>query len=314
MSELSHQHSSNKDPLAAAYGEAANEHNQIAQKHEDGAESYRKKGQRFRAVRECLKARLQRRNAEADCARAGRSSDEYNIPNSQEPKGVDLAALLGATIAVLVTLTFGPGAWGPLSTIIGSLLLVVLLTFFWRRRISAMQRRVSPEKLRVWESFLVGLALSAVIGLVGAITSAEAIQNLVFGDHANRFECRSVAVAQATMAVRDLNVNRTGNGLLRDLINERLNPGNQQSGVTKQTNAAVRFAFHDEYESAIGNCLAVETADSLWPIGLSCAALTLLWWNWNLIPLLIRRFPADLKQLSHRGGCPLVCKYLTAKR
>jgi len=59
------------------------------------------------------------------------SSDRSDRPG---PLGADLVALLGATIAVLLTITGSPGAWGPQSTIIGLLLLIVLLAFFWGRR------------------------------------------------------------------------------------------------------------------------------------------------------------------------------------
>jgi hypothetical protein len=232
---------------------------------------------------------------------------------------VDLAALLGATIAVLLTLTFGSGAWGPLSTIIGSLLLVVLFAFFWRRRISAEQRRSSAGKFRVRESFFVGLALSAVVGLVGAITSAEAFQKAQFSDNGNRFECRSVAVAQATMAVRDVNDIRARKNLLQELIDETLNPGQQPSKAAKSTDAntrtadaAVRYAFHHEYESVLGDCLANETLNSLWWIGISCAVLTFVWWSWNLIPIPRKKFATALNKRCHTN-CDIAEHLLTVK-
>src|SRR5215470_8908664 len=93
----------------AAYRYAAGSHRQAAEIYENAAQLY----------------------AEGGRPDAMRLVEDDSRPG---PHGADLAALLGATIAVLLTLTGNPGAWGPLATIIGLLLLVVLLAFFWRRR------------------------------------------------------------------------------------------------------------------------------------------------------------------------------------
>ena len=315
MTETSHKHRPDQRWFAEAYRIASTEHDRSAQRHEKTAE-----GQPDIAERERQIARDERRNAAVDRRRVERySSSEPATANSQEPKGVDLAALIGATVAVLLTLAFGAGAWGPLSTIIGSLLLIVLFAFFRRRRISAEQRKSSAEKLRVWESVFVGLALSAVVGLLVAITSAEAIQKWFFSDHGNRFECRSVAVAQATTAVRDLNDTHARKNLLRQLIEETLQPGSRLPKVTEPTDpatktadAAVKFAFHHEYDAVLGDCLANETLNSLWWIGISSALLTLVWWGWNLIPILRKRFTTALNERSHKS-CDVVGHLLTIK-
>jgi hypothetical protein len=144
--------------------------------------------------------------------------------------GADLAALLGATVTVLLTLAFNPGAWGPIATIVGLLLFVMLLAFYWPRRprsnqkwswhgrLAKLKSVAYPETRRKllkrenvetvfawkkWEPFCVGFALSTVMGFVIAIAAAQTIQSVWFGDDSPSL-CRSVAVAQATTAVRDL--------------------------------------------------------------------------------------------------------------
>jgi hypothetical protein len=228
--------------------------------------------------------------------------------------GADLAALLGATVAVLLTITFNPGAWGPIATIVGLLLVVMLLAFFWdrrppakdwswSRRLAKIKLLANPEEWRKllilktwskffawqrWESFFVGFALSAVMGFVVAIASAQTIQSIWFGDNAPS-ECRSVAVAQATMAVRDFNdisVTKSNNrnsikSPLQTLIDNTLQNGDQPlNGVPYVPDIALQYAFYNQYDAAVGNCLAGETFDSLWWAGVSAFVLTLAWWYW----------------------------------
>ena len=139
----------------------------------------------------------------------GGNSEGWDKPGLH---GADLAALLGATIAVLVTITSGPGAWGPLATITGLLLLVALLAFFWRRRPRRVKQARSADQRGKWSSFFawekweplfVGFALSVVIGCVVAITFAQIFQPLWSPDK-DQSECRSFAIAAATTTVRDL--------------------------------------------------------------------------------------------------------------
>jgi hypothetical protein len=187
--------------------------------------------------------------------------------------GADLAALLGATVTVLLTMTNTPGAWGVISTIIGLLLLAVLLTFFWRRR--------PPYAGKKWESFFIGLALAAVMGFVVAIASAQAIQTLWFSDNGTRPHCRSVAVSQATTAVRDLSDISNNTGTLQRLVDDTL-----QHGVPPMfryrtaAEGALKYHFYDEYYGAVDDCLAGETFESLWWIAVPSFLLTLVWWNW----------------------------------
>ena len=167
----------------------------------------------------------------------GSSPDEFkrpaklgSSPDESKTHGADLAALIGATIAVLFTVTNTPGAWGVQSTIIGFLLLAVLLAFFWGRRPwpktdkSSAEQAENPEKAEQaenpekakqrenrerLESFLIGCALSVVVACVAAIASAQIVQNLWFSDNYSKsdsgFECRSIAVEQAVAAVQDVN-------------------------------------------------------------------------------------------------------------
>ena len=216
---------------------------------------------------------------------SGQQGMAYSVPQPHETHGADLAALLGATIAALLTQTGTPGAWGPLSTITGVLLLVILLVFFSQRRLTA-EEFVNPDdrsKRRV--SFFLGLALSAVIGLVGVIASAQVIQSIWFGDTSSHFDCRSAAVAQATVAVRDLTgINATAITdspiSLPSLVDTTLNKGLQD--INNNGNPALQYAFYQEYEATIGNCLAGDTfQDALLWAGVPFFFMTLLWWNWN---------------------------------
>jgi hypothetical protein len=158
--------------------------------------------------------------------RPGTRGDEVERPGTH---GADLAALIGATIAVLFTVTNTPGAWGAQSTIIGFLLLAVLLAFFRGRRpdpkrctSSAGQPESSePDQRTKWKSFLtnwksfftgksldlflIGCALSVVVACVAAIASAQTIQVLLFSNNDSDLECRSFAVEQAVTAVHDIN-------------------------------------------------------------------------------------------------------------
>jgi MYXO-CTERM domain-containing protein len=226
----------------------------------------------------------------------GSSPDETKRP---ETHGADLAALIGATIAVLFTVTNTPGAWGVQSTIIGLLLLAVLLAFFRGRRPSAEQRKSSVgqpgERL---ESFLIGCALSVVVASVAAIAGAQVVQVLWFSNNDSGLECRSVAVEQAVTAVHDLN-DRLPNVKsdkppsdkrdknLQHLVDDTLQNGHPSgpftaTGSTEEAQA-LKITFYDEYDDALGNCLAGYTTNSLWWIAVPSFVVTLAWWNWNYI-------------------------------
>lgn len=209
----------------------------------------------------------------------GSNSDESDRP---ETHGTDLAALIGAAIAVLFTVTNSPGAWSPQSTIIGLLLLVVLLAFFSRRRPQAGQRG-SSEK---WESIFIGFTLSVVVGCVAAIASAQAIQVIWFSNNDSSFECRTVAVEQAAAAVHDLSENLPKAKILPWLVNNTLKNGHPSGPFTPSGNKeeqALKIAFYDEYDNDVGGCLAGYTTNSLWWIAVPSFVLTLAWWNWNYI-------------------------------
>ena len=244
--------------------------------------------------------------------------------DSRDTHGPDLAALLGAAIVVLLTLTFGQGAWGPISTIVGLLLLFMLFGYFWGQRqkddsravdwaalvgaaiVVGLTLSISPGALvRVlvglfvgllvlltwwvyglaqsgeFKSILVGAAFSVVVGLVGSIAAAQAVQARWFGDDANDPTCRSVAVAQATTAVGDLRGVGASPGTLSRLVGHVLMTGAPEPPVEKvgDTNAAMRNAFYDEYRTAIGDCLAGNTFEQLWWIGVPFFLLTFAWWN-----------------------------------
>ena len=136
------EHEQDQRSLAAAYHDAAVAHDQAARMHDKIADHYDTHRKPARAMQERRMAAQERRSAVADrkwiatltaelSGDLGSSSDKSDRPG---PYGADLAALLGVTIAVLLTITGSPGAWGPQSTIIGLLLLIVLLAFFWGRR------------------------------------------------------------------------------------------------------------------------------------------------------------------------------------
>lgn len=228
---------------------------------------------------------------------AGAMEDDIGSNPDQSDKpvrhGADLAALIGATIAVVFTVTNTPGAWGPISTIIGALLLVVLLAFFWQRRPKVKKRSSSTEQRRErWEEFFIGLALSIVVGYVAAIASAQAIQSIWFTDNGNRFECRSLAVEQAVTAVRDLtDIYPDTKPLLQQLVGDTLQNGHSPRPFTVYGSTAaqaLKIDFYDEYNGAIGDCLAGYTFNSLWWVGIPASLLTFAWWYWDYI----KTFPA----------------------
>jgi hypothetical protein len=237
----------------------------------------------------------------------GSGTDKVEPP---ETHGADLAALIGATIAVLFTVTNTPGAWGVQSTIIGFLLLAVLLAFFWGRRpwpkkdtSSAEQpenrekpkQRKNRERL---ESLLIGCALSVVVACVAAIASAQIVQNLWFGDKYSNsdsgFECRSIAVEQAVAAVQDLNAKLPKATIspppkedtLQYLVDHTLEHGHPSGRVMVYGNTeglALQVDFYDAYEDALGNCLSGYATNSLWWVVVPSFALTLIWWYWRFI-------------------------------
>jgi Flp pilus assembly protein TadB len=314
MSEAGREHQQNQPGLAAVYHYAATLYDQAAQMYEELAKYYDQHDQAARAEHERRMAAHERPSTGADRERAPRiggvpkaqgdqhatlppkiGDDTGNSPgkssrlNSLESYRADLAALLGATITVVLTLTFSPGAWGPLSTIIGSLLLVILLAFFWGRRPLA-------EQSKQWEFISIGLSLSVVIGLIGAITLAQAIQWRWFRDDTGRTDCRSVAVAQATAAVHDLSHDLsntyTSAGTLQRLVNDALRHGSTERPDAIDT--PLSHTFYNAYGEAVGDCRAGDTFEKLWWIGIPSGLLTLAWWNWEYI----KRFPKQLGQIN----------------
>ena len=210
----------------------------------------------------------------------GSNPDETKRP---ETHGADLAALIGATIAVLFTLINTPGAWDVQSTIVGWLLLAVLLAFFGGRR-------PSPKQHTSLESFLIGCALSVVVAGVAAIASAQIIQNLWFSDNFSNndsgLDCRSVAVEQAVTAVHDLSDKLPNVNILQDLVEGTLQQGRPSEAVTGDEPTEVRalkLAFYDKYDDALGNCLSGYVTNRLWWVAVPSFVLTLIWWYWGYI-------------------------------
>jgi hypothetical protein len=211
---------------------------------------------------------------------AGTSGLPLDSATDKERQGhTDVAALLGAGLTILLTLTFTPGAWGFISTIVGSLLLCLLAAFFWRHPLTA-----SPKP----ESFLVVIALATLIGTAGAITAAWPYQDHYVTD---TLDCRAVGVAQATSTVHDLSdTGITGDGIfatraqLRSIIQQQMDTAWPISDGT-----ALGDAFAHAYTDASGDCLANYTTERLWVIGVPLFGLTLIWW-------LVRFFRAALRR------------------
>lgn len=226
----------------------------------------------------------------------GSSPDEFKRP---ETHGADLAALIGTTIAVLFTLINTPGAWDVQSTIVGLLLLAVLLAFFRGRRPSPKQHTIWAEQPSNWksfftgeslESFLIGCALSVVVAGVAAIASAQIIQNLWFGNNYSNndkgLDCRSVAVEQAVTAVHDLSDKLPNVNILQDLVEGTLQQGRPSEAVTGHEPTevqALKLAFYDKYDDALGNCLSGYVTNRLWWVAIPSFVLTLIWWYWRYI-------------------------------
>jgi hypothetical protein len=146
-----HEHEQDQHSLAAAYSDAAVAHDQAARMHEKIADHYDKHGKPARATRERRKATQELQSATADrkwvaTLTAGlsdgldRSSDKSDRPG---PHGADLTALLGATIAILLTLTFGPGAWD-LSQRLSA---CCSWSYCWSSSGAAAQRQTGAKKL-----------------------------------------------------------------------------------------------------------------------------------------------------------------------
>jgi len=231
---------------------------------------------------------------------------------------VDLAALLGAVVVVLLTITFEPGAWGPLSTIIGFWVLCMLFGFFWRQRPPGRSHVVDwavlgaaavvlaltllkapgalvrflivifvglwvlfmllafPQRRREPGSIFVGFVLSVVVGLIGAITVAQVVQWRWFRD-TSYSHCRPVAVAKATMAVADLSDIDASASNLHLLANDVVIYGSTARPFVEDT--TLSDAFYNAYDEAVDDCLAGDTFESLWWIGVPFFLLTLIWWN-----------------------------------
>lgn len=262
--------------------------------------------------------------------------DRGDMAKSRGEGDVDLAALLGAAIVVLLTLTLAPGPWGPISTIVGLLVLCMLFAFFWGQHPKSQSRPVNvaalvgavivvtltlafppgvlvrtlivlatvlsalviflwrqrdpltePKELEL-KSLFVAVALCIVVGLVAALTLAQAVQWLRFGDSSDHLSCRDAAVAEATMAVRDLSetMSATGgaNGTgasptpLPTLVQNTLADGTKYLENINEKDS-LGSAFQHAYEDAIGGCLAGEAFESLWWVGVPLAVLTLVWWE-----------------------------------
>jgi MYXO-CTERM domain-containing protein len=221
------------------------------------------------------------------------SSEGWDKPGLH---GADLAALLGATVTVLLTITSGPGAWGSLATITGWLLLVALLAFFWRRRPGTVEQASPADQRGKWSSFFawekweplfVGFALSVVIGCVVAIASAQAVQPHWSPDK-DQSECRSVAVAAATTTVHDLSdikvSNNQSNKLAVQLNKLVVYTWKNGHKANKPTNIdpLISYSFYHQYDATIGDCLAGDTFNKLWWIALPAFLLALIWWYWNV--------------------------------
>lgn len=220
--------------------------------------------------------------------------------------GADLAALLGATIAAVLTLTGQSGAWGAQSTIIGFLLLIVLLAFFWKRRPYAVEptspagqrerpveesgKPVEEIPWEKWEPRFVGFALSVVIGGVVALAFAQAFQ-LLWSPDKGQSECRSVAVAAATKAVRDLSDIDGDMSALQKLINYTWENGHVTGQPTNVNDPVLSYAFYNQYDATVGDCLAGDTFNNLWRIAVPAFLLALVWWYYYVLNGITRKEP-----------------------
>jgi hypothetical protein len=124
-------------------------------------------------------------------------------PSPDGDSRADQAALLGASLAVVLTQFFGAGSWGWWSTGIGLTLLLVVLGYF---RISTDPRL---GRLR-WFVRLLGFA--AVIGLCSTVALAYGVQTLQSGwtapgtsGRSVRAFCENLGVGAAAKAVDEAN-------------------------------------------------------------------------------------------------------------
>lgn len=165
--------------------------------------------------------------------------------------------------------------------------------FLWRERHPPAghekPKRDSPSPNKGLNSIFGALALSIVVGLLAALTLAQAVQWRWFEDDFHHLGCRDVAVAQATMAVRDLSATMprtdgaSGTGAsstpLSTLVQKTLVGGTKYLDRNISENDSLGGAFQNAYEDAIGGCLAGEAFETLWWVGVPLAVLTLFWWR-----------------------------------
>jgi hypothetical protein len=193
--------------------------------------------------------------------------DSRTEADERERGHADLAALLGAVVVIILTLTLQPGAWGFISTVAGTVVLCVLIAFFARQPSSVGRTGAK------WESVLIAVVFAAMVGIAGAVTGAWPLQDHFFADSQY---CRAVGVNAATSAVRDL----TATGLddatpdrLHKLVKNQLN-----SPTPLDDGSTLGDAFYRAYTSSFGDCQSDYVTDRLWWIALPLFGATLIWW------------------------------------
>jgi hypothetical protein len=189
--------------------------------------------------------------------KAGAAAAEHT--NSADPDRdarADQAALLGASLAVVLTQFFGPGSWGWWSTGIGLTLLLIVLGYVrisrdpqlgWRRRIGRL------------------LGFAAVIGLCSTVAFAYALQTAqddsknVPGTNGRSVKdfCTSLGVAASSKAVDEADKKLPNNEEL-----SRINT-TEDEVLTDARRAAHKQAYHD--------CLGQYGSTHLELVGLSLA-------------------------------------------
>jgi hypothetical protein len=198
---------------------------------------------------------------------------------SQDTDGADRrtdqAALMGAALAAIITITLGPGAWDRFSTVVGITLLSVLAGYY--RPVTKL------GELRAANATTKALALGAVAGLCTCIAIAQYVQDYRLSDWEEE-ECKDIANAAAYREANEVAAS------------------NRQPAYTSTT-ADVDLLRRVNYDDTYGNCLGGATTARLpwiwFRVSFAIAAIYLAaYWS--------RRFPPEPPEATPIGMLPRV--------
>jgi SAM-dependent methyltransferase len=175
----------------------------------------------------------------------------------------DQAALLGASLAVVLTQFFGAGAWGWWSTGVGLTLLLIVLAYF----------RISSGPKLGWRRVGRLLGFAAVIGLCSTVALAYAVQSIqraraVSGTNERTVKqfCDNVGAAAGAKAFDE--TNKAFKSFEEGKTNKTIPGTNNRDDVADDARQAA-------HKQAADNCLGQYGSTHLEWVGLGAALLVL---------------------------------------